>query len=129
MVRSALRFGLVGVLNTLVGLAVILVLLRAGAGDYLANAASYAVGISLSFVLNRAWTFGVRGPVALREIARFGLVCALSYAANLAMLTLMRGLGFAESMIGQGAAMAVYSGSFFLLSRAFVFAHPVSSAR
>lgn len=125
MVRSAIRFGMVGVANTLVGLAVIAALLHLGAGDYLANAVSYAVGLCLSFILNRAWTFGVRGPVGLSEVRRFVTVFALSYAANLAVLTVMRSLGFAESLIGQGMAMVVYSGCFFLLSREFVFRAPV----
>ena len=119
---AALRFGLVGVLNTLVGLTVIWTLLLLGVGDYPANACSYAVGLCVSFVLNRVWTFEVRGPVAGEEVARFLTVFALSYAANLGVLTIMRGLGFAQSLIGQGAAMATYSVCFFLLSRHFVFA-------
>lgn len=118
---AALRFGLVGVLNTLVGLGVIWALLRLGVGDYPANACSYAVGVCFSFVLNRVWTFEVRGPVAGGEVARFLTVFALSYAVNLGVLTIMRGLGFAQSLIGQGAAMAAYSVCFFLLSRHFVF--------
>ncbi|HKR92895.1 GtrA family protein [Novosphingobium sp.] len=121
MLQSAIRFGLVGIANTLIGLAVIAALLRAGAGDYLANTLSYAVGLCASFLLNRAWTFGVRGPVIAGEVQRFIAAFALSYAANLAMLTLMRGYGFAQSLIGQGAAMAVYSACFFLLTRRFVF--------
>lgn len=40
----------------------------------------------------------------------------------------MRGLGFAESLIGQAAAMLAYSIMFFLLSRRFVFA-PAAFAR
>lgn len=128
LTMAALRFGLVGVLNTIVGLAVIWALLRLGVGDYPANACSYGVGVCCSFVLNRTWAFEVRGPVASTEVARFLTVFALSYGANLGMLTLMRGLGFAQSLIGQGAAMAVYSACFFLLSRHFVFA-PGRAAR
>lgn len=121
MLRSLLRFGLVGVLNTLVGLAVIATLLHVGAGDYLANAGGYAVGLCLSFTLNRFWTFEVRGPVAAGEAGRFLLAFALAYCANLAVLTTMRGLGFAQSLIGQAAGMVTYSLCFFLLSQAFVF--------
>ncbi|WP_232492490.1 GtrA family protein [Novosphingobium kaempferiae] len=121
MLKSALRFGLVGLLNTLVGLAVIAALLHVGAGDYLANAGGYAVGLCLSFTLNRIWTFEVRGPVAAGEAGRFLLAFALAYSVNLAVLTMMRGLGFAQSLIGQGAGIVAYSVCFFLLSRAFVF--------
>ncbi|SFF85920.1 Putative flippase GtrA (transmembrane translocase of bactoprenol-linked glucose) [Novosphingobium sp. CF614] len=128
MLKSGVRFGLVGLANTLVGLAIIAVLLRAGAGDYLANAASYSIGLCLSFVLNRAWTFGQRGPVAGIEARRFVIVFVLSYGANLAVLTLMRGIGFGESLIGQGAGMVVYSVCFFLLSRRYVFRVEAESA-
>ncbi|TCM17104.1 putative flippase GtrA [Novosphingobium sp. PhB165] len=121
MLRSALRFGLVGVVNTLVGFAMIALLLHLGAGDWLANAASYAVGLCVSFTLNRRWTFGVRGAVATQEVTRFLTVFALSYAVNVAVLGTMRSLGFAENLIGQGTAMVAYSAIFFLLSRRFVF--------
>lgn len=121
MLRSAIRFGLVGLANTIVGLVVIAALLQVGVGDYLANAVSYAVGLCLSFLLNRSWTFEVRGQIDRGEVQRFLAVFALSFTANLATLTFMRRLGFAENMIGQGAAMAAYSICFFLLSRRFVF--------
>jgi len=122
MLRAGLRFGLVGVVNTLVGLAVIAALLRLGAGDWISNAASYAVGLCVSFTLNRRWTFGVCGAVDTREIARFLCVFAVAFGCNLAVLAAMRSLGFTENLIGQGAAMIAYSAVFFLLSRRFVFA-------
>lgn len=116
-----LRFGLVGVANTVVGLAVIMALLAAGAGDYAANLCGYGVGLALSFALNRAWTFGVNGAVDWREAAAFLIVVGLSYLVNLGVLGAMRGLGFYESLVGQGAAMLAYSACFFLLSRRYVY--------
>jgi putative flippase GtrA len=121
MVKAAARFGLVGIANTLVSLAVIAVMLHLGAGDYVANAVSYAIGFCLSFVLNRAFTFRVRGRVAAHEVHRFLAVFAISYAANLGVLTMMRAAGFAETLIAQGSAMIAYSAVFFLLSHRFVF--------
>ncbi|WP_395329110.1 GtrA family protein [Novosphingobium sp. BL-8H] len=128
MLHTGFRFGMVGVVNTLVGLAVIAALLWLGAGDWIANAASYAIGLCVSFTLNRRWTFGVRGAVASREIALFLAVFAVAYGTNLAVLATMRSLGFTENLIGQGAAMIAYSITFFLLSRRFVFA-PAGTAR
>ena len=122
MLRAGFRFGLVGLINTLVGLAAIAVLLRSGAGDWIANAASYAIGLCVSFTLNRRWTFGIRGAVGAREIGLFLGVFAVAYATNLAVLAAMRSLGFVENLIGQAAAMVAYSVTFFLLSRRFVFA-------
>lgn len=116
-----LRFGLVGLANTLVGLAVIMALLAAGAGDYAANLCGYGIGLALSFALNRAWTFGVNGAVDWREAAAFLVAVGLSYLANLGVLGAMRGLGFRESLVGQAAAMLAYSACFYVLSRRYVF--------
>lgn len=53
-----IRFCSVGVLNTLIGLAIIFGLMRFGGVQYvLANAIGYAIGMMLSFALNRSWTF------------------------------------------------------------------------
>src|SRR3546814_5221836 len=51
-----LRFGLVGLLNTLVGFAVITGLLAAGLGDYPAHLCGYVAGLALSFVRSEEHT-------------------------------------------------------------------------
>ena len=122
------RFGLVGLANTATSAIVIFAAIHLGAGDYLANAAGYAVGLCLSFVLNRGWTFGVTGRVRLSELMRFGAVVGLSYLVNVTVLSIMRDNGFRESVIGQGAAMVAYSVCFYLLSRRYVF-HGRAGAR
>ena len=87
MAMTLIRFGLVGLLNTAIGFAVILFALRMGAGDYTANATGYTAGLALSYMLNRSWTFGVTQPVNPAEFARFMGAFALSYAANLLLIT------------------------------------------
>ena len=57
LIFQFLRYSLVGLLNTALGLLVIWGLMLAGFGPYSANVAGYAVGLVLSFFLNRAWTF------------------------------------------------------------------------
>jgi putative flippase GtrA len=77
------KFLLVGAANTAVGLVVILGakdLLRAG--DVAANICGYAVGLTVSFLLNRRWTFGFHGE-GLASLLRFLTVFAISYTANL----------------------------------------------
>ena len=58
-VRQMIRFGLVGVLNTLVDTAVYFILSRSGLIPNLviAKGISYAVGVLNSFVWNKSWTF------------------------------------------------------------------------
>lgn len=76
--RQLLRFGVVGVANTIVCLA-ILWALRDGYGVavWLASAIGYAVAIAQSYVLNRSWTFagGAAVPVG-RQLLLFILVSA-----------------------------------------------------
>ena len=58
---SALRYGLAGVINTLVGFSIIVALdvgLRLSA--HLANAIGYAVGICVSFALSKLFVFRAR---------------------------------------------------------------------
>lgn len=121
ILRTGLRFGLVGLANTAVGLGTILAMLAAGLGDYAANMCGYAVGLVVSFVLNRTWTFGIRGAVAWREALAFLLAVAVSYLVNLGLLGTMRALGYRESLIGQAVAVLGYSACFFVLSGCFVF--------
>ena len=73
-----LRFGLVGLLNTAIGLGTIYVLQLGFGVDYrLANTAGYALGIVNSFVLNRIWTFKSRDTRVARQGLLFLLVAGV----------------------------------------------------
>src|SRR5208282_1728517 len=80
---NLIRFLLVGVANTLVGLSAIYLIKWLGeVGDVLANASGYAIGLMVSFVLNRSWTFSHSGAV-LPAAVRFFVVFAIAYTTNL----------------------------------------------
>lgn len=120
MLHQFLRFGLVGMVNTAVGLSVIYALmLGLGVSPALSNMAGYAVGLCVSFVLNSRWTF--RDRMSLSGALRFLGAFAISYAANLACLLALIGPAGIAPEIAQLAAMVVYTLVFFLLSRLFVF--------
>jgi putative flippase GtrA len=118
------RFGAAGVLNTGVGLAVIVLLDPVlGLPPALANAVGYAVGVVLGFVLNRSFVFRSGGalPVAgLRYLiafaVAFGLNQAALYAAGRAL-----GQGAFRHVAAQLIAMAVYSATLYLICRLWVF--------
>jgi putative flippase GtrA len=122
LIGQALRFGLVGLANTAVGLGVTYAAMAfGGAGPYAANGLGYAVGLCVSFVLNRRWTFRSTGAPR-REAARFLTTFAVAYGVNLAVLhAAVAGLGV-DPYLAQPIAMAFYTAIFFVLSRAFVFA-------
>ena len=126
MLQQALRFGLVGLVNTAVGYAVVLAALAAGFGDVASNALGYAVGMLFAFVLNRNWAFaaGQSTPSASRprQLALYSAAFAVCYGINLVVLWALRIGGAIPSPIAQLAAMATYTVCFFFLCRGVVFA-------
>lgn len=121
MLARLLRFGLTGLANSAVGWAVIFGGLWAGLGGLTANAAGYAVGLMLSFTLNRRFVFGVTGAVSAREVVRFLSAFAIAYGANVAVLIAAQSVLGADSPLAQLPAIGAYIVIFFLLSQFFVF--------
>lgn len=120
MIVQGLKFIFAGLINTFIGLGIILTLVNAGFHDLIANALGYCIGFAISFYLNGRWTFG-RTRLTGIQAAKFIFVVAACYIANvLVILILKDGLGMA-SMPSQTVAVAVYSASSFLLFRFFVF--------
>ncbi len=105
---QAVRFGVVGVINTLVDYGVFFLLIAAfhvhkGAAQVVAT------GVSMcgSFLLNRRWTFKKRGKGDLREIVRFVIINLLSMATAITfthwfydILHLERGMNAILSSVG-----------------------------
>lgn len=115
------RFLAVGVANTAVSLAVIVLAREALAfGHIVANAVGYATGLLLSFTLNRAWTFRDSGNV-LTTFVRFLLVFAVAYAANLAVLKTTLDEWARTPYLPHLAGMVVYTLTFYVGSRLLVF--------
>ena len=71
------RYGAVGILNTLVTIATYFLLRRVGVGPDMANFLSYLAGILNSYVFNRLWVFRSRENRYLREGAVFFFGAAL----------------------------------------------------
>ncbi|MDJ0896179.1 MAG: GtrA family protein, partial [Alphaproteobacteria bacterium] len=115
------RFGIIGVLNTVVGYSVIVAALAVGLGDVPANAMGYAVGLSLSYTLNRRWTFRWQGADTTGSLARFLLVFGLAYGANLIVILGFRSLGVFENPLTHLVGMCVYSVVFYLGCGRWVF--------
>lgn len=118
---QVVRYLLVGVVNTMVGLSIIFALMHAGVADVVANAIGYAIGLCVSFVLNGKWTFGATALDAGR-LLRFLLVVGVAYLANLAALIVARdALGWGGHL-GQLAGAVAYTTVGFAGSRWFAFA-------
>jgi len=120
---QAVKYALTGVANSVIGIAVIFfALYQFGASDVAANAAGYAVGLSISFVLNRSWTFAHKGAIS-ESLVKFLLIVGLAYLCNLAMvLVTHRVLGW-NVYLAQLLGVAVYTFIGFFGSRNFAFAN------
>jgi putative flippase GtrA len=120
-IARPLRFGLVGVLNTMVGLGVIFAAKAfLGLGDFAANLLGYALGLMCSFVLNRYWTFRHEGR-AFAALWRFGIAFAVAYVLNLVTVFGLRDAMGVNSYLAQAGGCIPYTISFYLLSAYYVF--------
>jgi putative flippase GtrA len=104
--RPFLRFAAVGLVNTAAGLAFIYSARASGLGEVSANATGYAVGVVISFGLNRHWTFRHRGPL-LPNLLKFSMVLLMAWSANLATLLGLMRFGVAAAL-AQAAAVLPY---------------------
>ncbi|TVX98756.1 GtrA family protein [Cohnella terricola] len=81
------KYALVGGLNTGVDFVVFCALVYGfGTGSAWAQAISYLAGVANSYLLNRYWTFRVKGKRSAAEIVRFAAVNVLSFAFATAVL-------------------------------------------
>lgn len=115
------KFIVVGVLNTALGYAVIFgFMYLLGVSPVLSNAAGYLIGLTVSYLLNRNFTFRSAAK-SKPEIFRFLLVFLISYFANLSvLLILIQNMGMHEG-IAQVLAGIVYVATSFLMNKYYVF--------
>ena len=105
LAREEVRFLIVGVINTAVGYALFALFLLVF--DYLVSLyLSYAVAVTLAFVLHRRFTFRVRGNVVV-DFVRFVGVYVVSLAVNSVVLPVLVELVGLHPLIAQGIALVI----------------------
>ncbi len=122
-----LRYAAIGVLNTLVGYALIMLWRAAGMPELTANAAGYALGLCLSFLLNRRWTFMDRST-APGAAARFAAMAAVAWLCNAGCVWALLRSGTAAPL-AHALGMPVYSLVFYLGNLLWVFRRPGGGAK
>ena len=121
------RFLIVGVINTLVGTAIMFGLYNlARAGYWFSSAANYILTSILSFFLNKYFTFRSRG-FSLKQVLRFALNIAVCYLlaygiARPAVWHLFAGAGKGmQDNAAMLAGMCLFTGFNYLGQRFFAF--------
>lgn len=116
------RFAVVGVANTVFGLALIFACKALlGFGDLAANFTGYALALLAGFALNKRWTFGHRGDTA-GALGRYLLVLAAAYLANLGVTLYAIDVMHVGSYWAQAMGVVPYAITGYLGSRLFAFA-------
>ncbi|MFC4665230.1 GtrA family protein [Falsiporphyromonas endometrii] len=81
-----IKYGLVGVVNTLITAVVIAIFLKViGTSDFIANICGYIAGLINSFLLNKKWTFSAHGNW-LKELVVFLLGFLFCYVIQYALV-------------------------------------------
>ena len=129
LARQFVKFGLVGVSNTLLTLVTYTVLVKVfGVWYLLASAIGFAVGATNGYLLNRAWTFrgheGGRGTAA-----RWVVVQGVGLLLNLGLVYLFVSRAGLDKLLGQVCATAIVTVVTFFVNRRWTFrAHVVAVA-
>jgi putative flippase GtrA len=119
------KFGLVGVSNTLITFAVYTLLLKVFGVWYLAaSAIGFVVGAVNGFLLNRRWTFREHVGDSLTPV-RWGVVQGCGLALNEALLYLFVHDASLDKLASQAFATVIVTVTTFFANRAWTFrAHP-----
>ena len=124
---SLVRFGITGLLNTLVGLGTIFALKWFFAvADTPANLIGYGVGIVVSYWVNSRWTFQYKEALHAK-IFPYGMVLLFAYGVNLATVHIFISVFQINSYLAQAAGIIPYSLLTYVLLRRFVFISKIAA--
>lgn len=119
--KQAVKYGIVGVSNTLITAIVIWVMMKLfGFSDIVSNITGYVAGVFNSFIWNKQWTFKSDAGW-LGSAMRFALVFAVCYLLQLGLLLYLNGHLAIDSYYNQLIAMAFYTVINFLMNKYITF--------
>ena len=129
IVAQFVKFGIVGVSNTLLTLVVYTVLLKVFGVWYLAaSAIGFVVGATNGFLLNRKWTFKEHVGDALTPV-RWAIVQSCGLGINEGLLYLFVHDARVDKLLAQVFATAVVTVTTFFVNRAWTFRmHPSATS-
>jgi putative flippase GtrA len=121
VVVQFVKFGVVGVSNTLIAFAVYTVLLKGfGVWYILASGIGFVVGAVNGFLLNRRWTFREHVGDALTPV-RWAIVQSCGLACNLALVYVFVHDAHMDKLVGQIPATGIVTVLTFIANRAWTF--------
>ncbi|MCE9899058.1 GtrA family protein [Raoultella terrigena] len=116
--NPALKYVMVGLLNTAITAVVIFLLMSAGVGIYISNALGYVLGILFSFVVNSLFTFST--TLTGKRFIKFLASCAVCWVANIITVKIFLMIFSDFIYIAQLCGMIVYTISGYLINKLWV---------
>lgn len=121
LVAQFLKFGLVGVTNTLLTFVVFMLLVKVFGVWYLAaSAIGFFAGALNGFLLNRSWTFRGHAGGSLAAV-RWTVVQGCGLLADLGLIYLFVHDAGVSKLIGQALAIGLVVGATFYANRTWTF--------
>lgn len=128
MIRQFTKFALVGVLNTAIDFSVYTSLTRLAHWHFLvANATSFLVAVTFSFLLNSRWTFRDRPGNRRRQYLLFFLVNLIALGLNETLLATFVHVAHVHDLLAKAAATVVVLFWNFFANRAWTFRQQASN--
>ncbi len=121
MTGEAVRFGIAGVIQNALNVAVFALATGLGMGYRIAAVVAGVAALIVSFALNRAWTFPGRGAPVHHQGLRYALVFASAVALGVVLLTLFVEVAGLPEVAAQVAAILIVAPLSFLIQRTWVF--------
>lgn len=117
---SFLKYGAIGVINTIFSYSLIFLLFYIGIVPEISNLVGYFFGILVSYILNRRYNFKSSNR-GIEEFPKFFISMGIAYLINLATLSLCYRLLEINVYISQIFAGSLYVFTGYLLSKNWVF--------
>ena len=115
------KYGIVGIINTCITTGIFFLLSHLGFKYLVYTIIGYAVGICISLLLNRKYTFKKDNENTTRQIILFFTISASLLALVQLMQYLLIDVFFLKEWLGVGIGMVFYTGTGFIMNRNIVF--------
>jgi len=115
------KYGVVGISNTLLTAAIIWIMMKVcHSSDYVSNIIGYIVGLINSFIWNRRWTFENNSQLS-KTAFKFIITFAISYLLQLGNLYLLLNYTTFDAYFCQLTSIVVYTSVNFILNKYYTF--------
>lgn len=115
-----IKYLLVGVANTIIGFGIIFIMMFCGFSPEVSNLVGYIVGIFVSYVLNKYFTFK-KNKKSKKEFFKFALSMLIAYLLNFLTLLICYRILNIDKYLSQIIAGVIYTLSGFIFSKFYAF--------